>query len=60
MNRKIRKIIDWVQLPKTLFIFIKMNKEDREHAKKQMNNWRCEWRKNSVSFKIAKWFLNVL
>jgi len=34
--------------------------EDREKAKNKMDNWTCEWRKNSVSFRIARWFLNVL
>lgn len=60
MNRKIRKILDWIELPKTIFNFIKMNKFDRECSKKQMHNWSCEWRKNTLSFKIAKWFLNFL
>lgn len=60
MNKNIRKIFDWIELPITLFSFLKMKKEDREKAKDRMNNWTCEWRKNSVSFKIAQWFINVL
>ena len=60
MNKYIRKTLDWIELPKTLFFFLRMNKEQRENAKDKMNNWTCEWRKNSVSFKIARWFLNVL
>lgn len=60
MNKYIRKTLDWIELPKTLFCFIKMKKEDREKAKNKMDNWTCEWRKNSVSFRIARWFLNVL
>ena len=60
MNKNIRKILDWIELPRTLFYFIKMKKEDRDKAKDRMNNWTCEWRKNSVSFKIAQWFINIL
>ena len=60
MNKYIRKTLDWIELPKTLFFFVKMKKEDSEKAKNKMDNWSCEWRKNSVSFRIARWFLNVL
>ena len=60
MNRNLRKTLDWIELPVTLVTFLKMNSEQRENAKSQMNNWSCEWRRNTVSFKIAQWFLNVL
>lgn len=60
MNRNLRKTLDWFELPVTLFTFLKMNREQRENAKFQMNNWSCEWRRNTVSFKIAQWFINVL
>lgn len=60
MNKYIRNTLDWIELPKTLFSFIKMKKKDREKAKNKMDNWTCEWRKNSASFRIARWFLNVL
>jgi len=58
MNKYIRKTLDWVQLPATLFFFWRMNKSQRKNAKDKLENWRCEWRKNSVAFKIARWFLN--
>ena len=60
MNKYLRKTLDWIELPKTLFVFLIMKKELRENAKIKLDNWSCEWRKNSVSFKIARWFLNIL
>lgn len=60
MNRNLRKTLDWIELPITLFTFIRMKKSDRIKVKEQLDNWSCEWRKNTISFQIARLFLNNL
>jgi hypothetical protein len=60
MNKNLRKTLDWIELPVTLYTFAKMNKSDKAKVKEQLENWSCEWRKNTYSFRIAKWFLNTI
>ena len=58
MNRNLRKTLDWFELPITLYTFAKLDKSSRIKTKEQLDRFP-EWRKNSISFKIAKGFLNI-
>lgn len=55
--RPIIWIMDWIELPVTIILILMMSEEDKSYARDKMDKWRCEWRKNSYSFRIVRWFL---
>ena len=56
--KPVRWILDWIELPVTILTILFMSEDDKSYARTKMDNWRCDWRKNSYSFRIARWFLH--
>ena len=59
MHKSIRIFLDWLQIPSTILFILKMNKKDRELAWQFFENWKSEWRKNSVPVKIERLVLKI-
>lgn len=59
-NRKLRLLMDWIELPRTLYVLKNLSDIDREKTLDHFNNWRDEWRKNTPPFRVSKWYLNML
>lgn len=57
MNKNLRKILDWIELPFAILFVIVMSEMKKVNARKFYERNPNHWRKNSVPFKIVKWFL---
>jgi hypothetical protein len=60
MNRKIRRTLDYIELPWTLFTVLRMSKKQRAYAVNYINTMKVEWRKNSFPLQVTKWLASVL
>ena len=61
MSRTLRKFIDWVELPYTIYTILLMNGHQKEKAKSSLEKMSeyAEWRANSNCHKIIKKILYV-
>jgi len=57
MDKLCRYILDWIELPLDIAFVLRCPYKDLYIYLLELNNWRCEWRAKSFTFRIIKWII---
>lgn len=57
MNKGLRYVLDWIELPTDIFYVTHCPKEHLQKHLFRMNDWRCSWRKRTKTFKVIRWII---